>query len=58
MLMSPNRGDTAVHGCHYRGDMFVRMRKVMAILRSWYVCFGADIGTGSHTTRKVERNNQ
>ena len=24
MLMSPNKGETAVHGCHCRGDMVVR----------------------------------
>ena len=36
MLMSPNKGETAVHGCHCPGDMAVRMRKVMAIPRSWY----------------------
>ena len=28
MLMSPNEDETAVHVCHYRGDMVVRMRKV------------------------------
>ena len=26
--MSPNKDETAVHGCHSRGDMAVRMRKV------------------------------
>ena len=26
MLMSPNKGETAVHGCHRSGDMVVRMR--------------------------------
>ena len=26
------------------GDMVVRMRKVVAISRSWYVCFSAEIG--------------
>ena len=31
MLTSPNRGETAVHSYHYRGDMVVRMRKVLAI---------------------------
>ena len=40
--MSPNKGATAVHGCHCRGDMVVRMRKVMAI-RLWYVCFRVGI---------------
>ena len=39
--MSPNKGETAVHGRHCRGDMVVRMRKLLAIPRSWYVCFGA-----------------
>ena len=51
LLMSPNRsnrGETAIHGCHCRGDMVVRMRKVMAI-RLWYVCFSPniDIASGS-----------
>ena len=31
MLMSPNKGEVTVHGCHCRGDMVVRMRKVLAI---------------------------
>ena len=39
MLMSSNRGETAVHGCHCQGDMVVCMRKVLAIPRSWYLCF-------------------
>ena len=39
--MSPNKGETAVHGCHCRGDMVVPMRKVLAIPWSWYVCFKA-----------------
>ena len=35
MLMSrPNKGETAVHGCHYLGDMVMRMRKVLAIPRT------------------------
>ena len=29
MLMSPNKDETAVHGCHCQGDMAVRMRKVL-----------------------------
>ena len=32
-LMSPNKGETAVHDCHYQGDMAVRMREVLA--RPW-----------------------
>ena len=33
MPMSPNKDETAVHGCHYPGDMAVRMCKVLAIAR-------------------------
>ena len=46
LLMSPNKGETAVHGCHCRGDMVVSMRKVMAI-RLWYVCFSPNIDIAS-----------
>ena len=35
MLVRPNKSETAVHGCHCPGDLAVRMRKVMAIPRSW-----------------------
>ena len=34
MLMSPNNGETAVHGCSCRGDMVVNMRNIPAIPRS------------------------
>ena len=30
MLMSPNKVETALHGCHCPGDRAVRMRKVLA----------------------------
>ena len=33
MLMSPNKGETAVDDCHCLGDMDVRMREVLA--RPW-----------------------
>ena len=33
----PNKGETAVHGFHCRGDVDVRMRKVLAIPWSWYL---------------------
>ena len=33
MLMNPNKGEIAVHGCHFPRDMAVRMREVMA--RPW-----------------------
>ena len=38
MLMSLNKDETAVNGCHYNGVIWyvVRMHKVLAILRSWY----------------------
>ena len=42
----PNEDETAVHNCHFRGDMVVRMLKVLVIPqskpRSWYVCFSAN----------------
>ena len=30
-MMKPNEAESAVHGCHRRGDMVVRIRKVLAI---------------------------
>ena len=33
MLMSPNEGKTAVHGCHCPGDIAVRMCEVLS--RPW-----------------------
>ena len=41
MLMSPNKDKTAVYGRHYQSNMDVRMRKVLAIPRSWQVCFNS-----------------
>ena len=37
MLMRPNKGETAAHGCHCPIDMAVRMREVLARpwVRSW-----------------------
>ena len=32
MLMSPNKGETAVHGCHCTGDLALRLREVLARL--------------------------
>jgi len=37
MLMSPNKDETAVRGCHCPGDMAVPMGKVLAIQRSCVV---------------------
>ena len=31
MLIKPNNGEAAAHGCHCSGDMAVRMREVLAI---------------------------
>ena len=57
--MSPNKGETAVHGCHCRGDMVLRLFKVMAIPRSWYVCFCAGtLVLVSLCNRTVERGRQ
>ena len=36
MLMSLNKGETAVHGCHCLGDMAVRMLEVLAM--DWWMC--------------------
>ena len=59
LLMSPNKGETAVHGCHCRGDMVLRLFKVMAIPRSWYVCFCAGtLVLVSLCNRTVERGRQ
>ena len=44
LLMKPNENETAIYGCHCRGDMVVHKRKVLAIPRSLYVCFSAEIG--------------
>ena len=35
MLMSPNKGEIAVHGSHFSGDIAVRMRELLA--RPWVV---------------------
>jgi len=39
MLMGPDKDETAVHGCHCWGDIVVRMRKALAIPRSWLCVF-------------------
>ena len=41
MLMNPDEDETAVHGCQHLGEMVVCIRKVLAIPRSWYVCYSA-----------------
>ena len=35
------KDQTSVHGCHHRGDIVVRMSKVLATPRSCYSCFNA-----------------
>ena len=48
MVASPNKDETAVHGCHSPRDMVERMRKIIAtyicIPQSWYAGFSAVIG--------------
>ena len=42
MLMSPNKDETAVHGCHCQDDMAVRMRKVLqtaGLVSECVICF-------------------
>ena len=48
MLMIPNEDETAVHGCHGRGDMVVRVCEVLAISQSWYMCFSTEEGYFGH----------
>ena len=48
MLMIPNEDETTVHGCHGRGDVVVRMCEVLAIPRSWYMCFSTEEGYFGH----------
>ena len=57
----PNKGETAVHGCHCPGDMVVRMRKVLAIPQSRsqsirYFC-PADGATNALEESKTEPQN-
>ena len=69
MLMSPNKDETAVHGCHCPGDMAVRMRKVLATPRGWCMSVslaffvfliwwepGADPGGNYETQHKTSLN--
>jgi len=44
MLLSPKKGETAVHGCHCPVDTVVYMRKVLGIPRSWYCALVMVIG--------------
>ena len=44
MLLSPNKDETTIHGCHCPGDTVLRVRKVLDIPRSWYVCVNAEVG--------------
>ena len=42
MLMSPNEDKTAVHGCHYPGNMVVRMRNgqgndAISVSKGWCI---------------------
>ena len=42
LLVNPNKDETAVYGCHYPGDMAVRMRKVLqtaGLVFEYVLCF-------------------
>ena len=47
-IMNSNENETAVHGWHCRGDMVMRMRKIMTIQRSWQVCLSAENAIGDY----------
>ena len=52
MLTSLNKGETAVHGYHYPGDMAVRMREVLA--RPWVgVCVPFALSLSCDNTQKT-----
>ena len=54
MLMSPNKGETAVHGCHCLVDMAVRMRELLA--RSWLsVCVPLALSLSLPRGVRIER---
>ena len=53
MLMIPNEDETAVHGCHRRGDMVMRMCEVLAIPQSWYMCFSTEEGYFGHALFRI-----
>ena len=44
MLLSPKKGETAVHGYHCQVDMVVHIRKVLGIPRNWYCALVMVIG--------------
>ena len=49
VLMIPNEDETAVHGCHCQGDIDVCMWEVLAIQKSWYMCFSAEISIAGNS---------
>ena len=52
-LMSPNKGETAVHGCHCRSDMAERMLEVLARPRvSHGLVYSHRIGLGHQNGRR------
>ena len=55
ILMSPIKGETAVHGCHCPRDMAVRMREVMA--RAWVgVCVLLALSLHSFQWNRIKFN--
>ena len=51
MLMSPNKDETAVHGCHCQGDLAVRMRKVLQTAGLVFECVTCFFRVSSRTLR-------
>ena len=49
VLMIPNEDETAVHGCHCQGDIDVCMWKVLAIQKSWYMRYSAEISIAGNS---------
>ena len=55
MLMSPRKGETAIHGYHVVGDMTVRMCEVLA--RPWDgVCVPLALTLSHHKCRPLITN--
>ena len=57
MLMSPNKDETAVHGCHCQGDMAVRMRKVLQTAGLVFECVTCFFRVGLHDILQQSRKN-
>ena len=56
MLMSPNKDETAVHGCHYQVDMAVRMRKVLQTAGLVFECVTCFFSCFIKLTAEISEN--